>query len=284
MTPGGRGVTTIADRAVRKIAERAAHEAVAPSGGAVLDGEASVRHDRAVVSLRPALPYGGSADAAARDVQRHVATRTAHLTGLLVPSPRVGVRELTAPAGSAPADAGPEADPADREPGRVRGRPWSERCGPTVLLASAVLGCAAAVGSVRHPFAVLDGHVPIDVHGSNGAAAWLGGALALLGLWSLVLAVTPGRRRDLVLTTDGCGARAVIDRRSAGRLVGAAVTQVPGIGNARVRMGRRRLRVRAALAFGDPDPARALVAEATAAAVADLGLRRAARTRVTVHR
>ncbi|MFE2595772.1 DUF6286 domain-containing protein [Streptomyces sp. NPDC059396] len=77
---------------------------------------------------------------------------------------------------------------------------------------------------------------------------------AVLGLWLIVLALTPGLRRQLPLRVpaDGRGRmRAVLDRKGAALLLRDAAMRVPGVGAARVRVRRRHVRVRADVRFGD---------------------------------
>lgn len=78
---------------------------------------------------------------------------------------------------------------------------------------------------------------------------------AALGLWLLVLSVTPGLRRRLPLRVpaDGHGpTSAQLDRKGAALLLRDAAMRVPGVSAARVRVGRRRVKVRADVTFGDP--------------------------------
>ncbi|WJV45759.1 DUF6286 domain-containing Asp23/Gls24 family envelope stress response protein [Streptomyces flavofungini] len=175
-TPAGeRGATTVADRAVRRIAERAATEALGPGEVQVSQGSAAVRGRRAQVGVTVAVPYGGVLDDTGESVRAHVTDRTAQLTGLSVDSARVHVRELSLPKRSTARVDGTEvaehAGPAGHtgEPARSEGggyapgsaysgdveamsteaavthgtrRPWSERRLPV-----AVLALAAAVAS-----------------------------------------------------------------------------------------------------------------------------------------
>ncbi|WP_405661970.1 DUF6286 domain-containing Asp23/Gls24 family envelope stress response protein [Streptomyces sp. RK9] len=90
-----RGATTVADRAVRRIAERAATEALGPGEVRVSGGSAAVRGRRARVDVTVTVPYAGVLDDTGESVRSHVTDRTAHLTGLSVDSARVHVRELS---------------------------------------------------------------------------------------------------------------------------------------------------------------------------------------------
>lgn len=307
MTAGERGTTAIADRVVRKIAEQSAREAVAGSGGRVTGGSASVHGTRAEVSVGIALAYRGSAGEATRAVREHVAARTAHLTGLRLPAPRIRVREFVTagvPGPAEPEDTGPSGGTAaaptaaaptavapsgTREPGPYRTRSWSERRLPAGVLALlAVTGAAAllqdlaAVRLLGHPPAPwrrqLLGRLTAD--GPADLPAWAAAALVLAGLWLVALALTPGRRGALVMAAPEPGVRAVIRRRPAGRMVRTALAEVPGITGVPVRAGRRRITVRAELAHGERARADGQVAEAVAASVRGLGLAAPLRTRV----
>jgi len=78
---------------------------------------------------------------------------------------------------------------------------------------------------------------------------------AALGVWLLVLSLTPALRRRLPLRVpaDSHGhARAELDRKGAALLLRDAAMRVPGVSAARVRVSRRRVKVRADVGFGDP--------------------------------
>jgi hypothetical protein len=75
---------------------------------------------------------------------------------------------------------------------------------------------------------------------------------AALGLLLIVLALTPGMRRQLPLRvpTDSHGQMgAVLDRKGAALLLRDAAMRVPGVSAVRVRMHRRRVNVRADARF-----------------------------------
>lgn len=77
---------------------------------------------------------------------------------------------------------------------------------------------------------------------------------AALGLWLLVLALTPGLRRQLPLRApadDQARMRALLDRNGAALLLRDAAMRVPGVSRARVRVRRRRVKVRADVRFRD---------------------------------
>ncbi|MGW5397624.1 DUF6286 domain-containing protein [Streptomyces sp. NPDC003952] len=316
MTARRRGTTTVADRVVRRIAEQAAREAAADHGGSVTGGAASVRGRSAQVRVDIALAYRGSAGDAARAVQEHLAARTSLLTGMSVPVARIRIRKLTATAAAPPtvptdgeADGGPDAGsdagpgvargmapgPApDRSAGKAPGRPWSGRRLPVAGVAALVL---AGAGSLLWDAAVAQGQGTWGVtwrrhltgwltgHGPADTSPWAAALLALAGLWLITLALTPGRRRDLVLVAPGPAARAVISHRSAARLIHAGLTaRLPGLTRARVRVSRRRLTVRAELACAGEAKLREreAVTNAVTAAARDLDLAAPLRTSVRV--
>ncbi|GAA1916388.1 hypothetical protein GCM10009837_46680 [Streptomyces durmitorensis] len=285
-----RGSTTVADRAVRRIAERAATEALEPGAVEAARGSASVRGRRARVGVTVTLPYPAVLDEAGERVRSHVAERTARLTGLTVPSARIRVRGLSPRARSA-GQLAPPMTGAGAAVVRAR-RPWSQRRLPVAVFA---LAAAAVCGVLLYDVVSVHvaGHAParwrveamewLSTHGPESATA--SGVLAAvavlaLGVWLLVLAVTPGRRSGLPMRPPLPGVHAVLERRAVAGFLRDAVTDVPGVGRVLVRVGRRRARVRAGLEFGEQDGARRAVTEAAEAAAAKLGLARPLRLRV----
>ncbi len=291
MTARRRVTVTVTDRVVRKIAEQAAREAVVGHGGAVTGGSATVRGQSARVSVDIAPAYRGSAGETARAVQEHMAARTAHLTGMSVPVARIRIRALTttAAARQAPVDSEGETAPA-----AAPARRWSVRRLPVAGVAVLVLACAgpllwtkAATQLFGAEAAPWSGPPPgwIVGQGPAGLPPWAAAVLAAAGLWMITLALTPGHRRDLALAAPGPGVRAVISRRSAGRLVHDALTaRVPGISGVRVRVHRKRLHVRAELAYeGQPKTElREQLGQAVTAAARDLGPATVPRVRIRV--
>ncbi|MFC9282832.1 DUF6286 domain-containing protein [Streptomyces collinus] len=82
-----------------------------------------------------------------------------------------------------------------------------------------------------------------------------GGAVAAaLGLWLIVLALTPGLRQQLPLRTPAnCPhLRAFLHRDAAATLLRDAAMRVPGVGAAHIRVRRHRITARAAVHFRDP--------------------------------
>ncbi|MFF7641846.1 DUF6286 domain-containing protein [Streptomyces canus] len=284
-----RGTTTVSERAVRRIAERAAAEALPGRDGArSAKAAASVRGRRARVSLRVTLPYPAPLADTVRGLQRHVVARTRYLAGLDVPATPVRVTSLTPPSSAGP----PAPSAPDDDAGRTPRRRWSRRRAPVALLTSvAAVACGAlAVDLVRvhaahrepgvwRTSAVhwLSGHGPGDP-----AAVLAGAATALLGVWVVVLALTPGRRDRSTVRTGSARLAVAVDHPAVAALVRDTVGDVEGVTAVRVRARRRRVTVRAGLAFGDRAVAHAAVTAAARTALDACRPRRAARLRVVL--
>ncbi|MET9570805.1 DUF6286 domain-containing protein [Streptomyces virginiae] len=145
-------------------------------------------------------------------------------------------------------------------------RPWSERRIPAALTALVV---AAATGALLFDI--------VRVRAGGNAAAWrtslapelatrplddvwirVGAVvLALLGLWLIVLALTPGLRHQYPLKSPDAHVRAVLDRDAAVMLLRDAALRVPGVSGARIRMRRHRVAARADVRFRSPADVRA---------------------------
>jgi hypothetical protein len=251
------------------------------------------------VSLGVTLPYPTPLAEGVREVQRHVVDRTRQLTGLEVPAARVDVTSLAPPRHShapaspaspvfATASPAPETANSPRTPGRW----WSRRRTPVALLTSAAaLGCGALavdlieVHMAHHAAAAwrISAVHWLSGHGPGDPAVVIAGALtALLGVWMVVLAVTPGLRHRSTVRTAAGRVDAAVDRSAVRSLVRDAVGDVPGIGAVRVRVRRRRITVRARLTFGDRAEASAAVTAAAHAAVSSCRLHHEPRIRITV--
>ncbi|WP_260334184.1 DUF6286 domain-containing Asp23/Gls24 family envelope stress response protein [Streptomyces beigongshangae] len=304
-TPGLRGTTTVSDRAVRRIAERAATEAVPGPGTGAAKGSAHVHGRRADVGVDVTLPYPAPLPEAVRRVQHHVTARTSRLTGLDVTRARVGVTGLVpepvpapapAPARTVSPDASPDGPPEGRAQtstdSRTPLRWWSQRRVPIMLLSlAAAVACGALavdmllVHAARRPAAAwrtgtLDW---LSRHGPGDATVMASaGAVAVLGVLMIVLALVPGHRELLTVTAPGVRLRAALDRTAVAALVADAVGGTRGIGPVRVRVRRRRVTVRAGLAFGDRELVLDEVRRAAHRALEDCRLRRLPRLRVRV--
>ncbi|MFG2666576.1 DUF6286 domain-containing protein [Streptomyces sp. NPDC048387] len=148
--------------------------------------------------------------------------------------------------------------PRRSEPPGPSRRPWSPRRIPAALTALVI---AAAAGTLLFDV--------VRVRAGRSAAAWrtrLADELAarplddvwirtgavvvtLAGLWLIILALTPGLRRQLPLKKPAGQVQAVVDRRAAALMLRDAAMRVPGVSAARVRVGRHRIRTRAEVRF-----------------------------------
>lgn len=160
------------------------------------------------------------------------------------------LEQSTSAAGYAPGG-GPE--PAGRA-----GRFWSTRRVPAGVVA--LLGLAAsglllfdvvAVRTGRRAMAwrrtVADELATTHVNSTVAVAGAV--VLALLGLWLLVLAFTPGRRGLLPMHREVPGVRAGLERQAVRLVLRDRAMQVPGVQTLRLDVGRRKVRVRAEARF-----------------------------------
>ncbi|NEB94554.1 Asp23/Gls24 family envelope stress response protein, partial [Streptomyces bauhiniae] len=249
-TPERRGTTTVSDRAVRRIVGHAVTEALPGRAARATGSSATVRGGRAEVAVDVALPYPAPLTPTVRRVQDHVTARTAELTGLDVRTARVGVTTLTPDRMTEPdltpdpdrltePDLTPEPDrltdptltpdPAAAPESakaaprtRVPRRWWAQRRLPLgVLTLLATLTCGALATDL---ILVHTGHRPAALW-RTGALHWLSAhgpgeppvtaaalGCALLGVWLIVLAVTPGRRGLLTAHSPAPATRVAVDR------------------------------------------------------------------------
>ncbi|MER0245135.1 DUF6286 domain-containing protein, partial [Streptomyces sp. HSW2009] len=111
-----------------------------------------------------------------------------------------------------------------------------------------------------------------------------GAAVAVaLGLWLLVLALTPGRRGVLPMRPDP-RVRAGLDRSAAALVLRDRAMAVPGVRTVRVDAGRRRVTVRAQAHFRELDEVRSDLDAALDDGIRRLGLARRPGLRVQVRR
>lgn len=203
--------------------------------------------------------------------------------------------------------AGADTTAAVEESGRSARRFWSARRIPAALVA---LLSAAAMGLLLYDV--------VAVRAGRSAMRWrrrlaeelatrplddvwmiVGAAVAMaLGLWLLLLAVTPGLRKLLPMRpptgTPGTeevraehGAeevRAGLDRRAAALVLRDRAMQVPGVQSAQVAVGRRKVKARARAHFRDLGEVRTDLDATLAEAVTFLGLARRPTLTVRVRR
>ncbi|MFD3961349.1 MULTISPECIES: DUF6286 domain-containing protein [Streptomyces] len=291
---GERGTTTVAPRAVRRIAERAAAEAL-PDGGSVTRGSATVRGASARIAVDVRLPYPVRADEAAQRVRERAEARTAALTGLSVPRAAVRVDALTVAAAAVVAHGAPGAPgvlEAVEAPELVPGpRIRAERRVPSAVLA--VAGAVACGLMLADVVAVRLGGAPAGwrtavldwaaAHGPADSAVRVGGAVAALaGVWLLGCALLPGARRRLRMGAPAPELRAQLDRTAAARILRERALGVSGVVGARVSVRRRRARVRVVVGYGDPEEVRSEAVRVLNAGLAELGLARTPVLRIGV--
>ncbi|MGV9883120.1 DUF6286 domain-containing protein [Streptomyces sp. NPDC003006] len=161
---------------------------------------------------------------------------------------------------------------------------WSPRRVPAALLALVVLGGAGLllydVVAVRadHPamrwrrdLARQLGERPLDDDGVLAGAA----IAALVGLWLIVLAATPGQRALLPMRRTDSDVRAGLYRDAAATVLRDRAMDVSGVQSVRVRMKRSKVVVRAVSHFRELDDVRGDLDATLADGIRDLGLARA---------
>jgi uncharacterized protein DUF6286 len=100
------------------------------------------------------------------------------------------------------------------------------------------------------------------------------GVAAALGLWLIVLAVTPGLRGLLPMRRTHPDVRAGLHRDAAAMVLRDRAMEVAGVQSARVRMSRRKADVRAVSHFRELDDVRADLDLTLTEAIRGLGLAR----------
>ncbi|MFE5817458.1 DUF6286 domain-containing protein [Streptomyces sp. NPDC056479] len=110
------------------------------------------------------------------------------------------------------------------------------------------------------------------------------GVAAVLGLWLLVLATTPGLRQVLPMRRTHADVRAGLHRDLAALVLRDRAMEISGVQSVRVRMKRTRADVRAVSHFRDLDDVRADLDATLADAIRGLGLSRPPALSVHVRR
>ncbi|WKX69666.1 DUF6286 domain-containing protein [Streptomyces sp. XD-27] len=192
--------------------------------------------------------------------------------------------EPAAGAGDAPEQAGPHAH---------AGRFWSVRRVPAGIVAAVLLGATGLllydVSAVRadQPAMRWRRRLADELATRPLDDTWViaGAAVAMaLGLWLLVLAVTPGLRRVLPMRHDGADLRAGLDRFAAGLVLRDRAMEIAGVRSVRVDVGRRKVVARARSHFRDLDEVRDDLDTVLRDGVRRLGLARQPRVSVSVRR
>ncbi|MFI8291198.1 DUF6286 domain-containing protein [Streptomyces sp. NPDC085614] len=172
----------------------------------------------------------------------------------------------------------PPADRPDEAPAR---RFWAVRRIPAALVALVLLGGTGLllydVAAVRADRTAMQWRRDLadelatrpldDVWVLTGAAV----AVAL-GLWLLVLALTPGLRAVLPMRRRHADVRAGLDRDAVALILRDRAMEVSGVQSVRVRAGRRKVKVRAVSHFRELGDVRADLDTVTATAIDELGL------------
>ncbi|GGT24903.1 DUF6286 domain-containing protein [Streptomyces purpureus] len=177
-------------------------------------------------------------------------------------------------------------DPAPAPDGEQRPPPrrfWAARRVPAVLVSLVVLGAAGLllydIASVRagrqamrwrRTLADELATRPLD----NIWVLVAAGLAMLVGLWLIVLALTPGLRAVLPMRCDAPAVRAGLDREAAALVLRDRAMEVSGVQSVRVGMGRRKVGVRAVSHFRELDDVRADLDEVVGAGIRELGLAR----------
>ncbi|WP_406738793.1 MULTISPECIES: DUF6286 domain-containing protein [unclassified Streptomyces] len=192
--------------------------------------------------------------------------------------------------------AGPAAAVTARGSGSGRARRFrSARRVPAALTALVVLGVAvlflydlAAVRADRPGMSwrrdladQLATHTPADL-----VVQLIAGALVLVGLVLLLLALAPGLRGILPMSTPDQrpGVRAGLGRKAAAQILRDRAMEVSGVRSVRVKVRRSRVGVRATSHFRELDDVRADLDAVLAVGIEELGLARPPQPRVRVRR
>ncbi|MFE7128747.1 DUF6286 domain-containing protein [Streptomyces sp. NPDC057617] len=174
----------------------------------------------------------------------------------------------------------PTLSPEEDHRGR---RFWSARRIPAALTALVVLG---ATGLLLYDVAAVRAGRPamswrrrladeLAKQSLDGTWVLVAACVAMaLGLWLIVLALTPGLRRLLPMRRDVTDVRAGIDRDAAALALRDRAMEVSGVQSARVRVGRSRVTARALSHFRELDAVRADLDEVLATGIGELGLAR----------
>ena len=201
---------------------------------------------------------------------------------------RMPVLEKTAAGAPAEGELDRSASTADHDPPPAvddasggRGRFWSARRVPAGIVALLVL---VGAGVLLYDIAAVRAHRPA-LHWRRSLARQLAerplddtwvlvgaGLAAALGLWLIVLAVTPGLRHVLPMRRTHPDVRAGLHRDAAATALRDRAMEVSGVRSVRVRMGRRKVDVRVVSHFRELDDVRADLEATLADGIRGLGL------------
>ncbi|MEU6664172.1 DUF6286 domain-containing protein [Streptomyces sp. NPDC046821] len=164
---------------------------------------------------------------------------------------------------------------------RADGRFWSPRRIPAALVAAVLVGGAGIllydIASVRagHPAMQWRRSLANELAQRPLNDVWVltgAGVAAALGLWLVVLAVTPGLRAVLTMRRAHTDVRAGLHRDAAAMVLRDRAMEVSGVQSVRVRVKRRKAEVRAVSHFRQLDDVRADLDTVIGRAVDGLGL------------
>lgn len=171
---------------------------------------------------------------------------------------------------------------------------WSARRVPAALTAAAILGLSGLflydVASVRADREAMSWRKTLanELATRHLDNVWIivgAGLSAVIGVWLIVLAVTPGERGVLPMARRGpSGVRAGLDRHAAELVLRDRAMEVSGVRWARVAVGRRRITARAAAHFRELTEVQQDLTTALNEAVRQLGLARSTNLSVQVQR
>ncbi|MER7727077.1 DUF6286 domain-containing protein [Streptomyces sp. NPDC096323] len=173
--------------------------------------------------------------------------------------------------------------PAKERSGGGAGRFWSARRIPAGITALVVLAGAALllydVAAVRadHPAMQWRRSLAGELAERRLDDVWVltGASVAVaVGLWLLVLALTPGLRDLLPMRREHRAVRASLDRTAAAMVLRDRAVEVSGVQSVRVRMGRSRVKARAVSHFRELDDVRADLDSVLSTGIRELGLAR----------
>jgi hypothetical protein len=176
--------------------------------------------------------------------------------------------------------------------GKVR-RFWSARRIPAAVTAPIILGGAGLllydVAAVRagQPAMYWRRRLAAELAQQPLDETWimLAACVAMaLGVWLMLLALTPGLRALLPMRRDFPYVRAGLDRSAAALVLRDRAMEVAGVRAARVRVRRRKVRVRALSHFRELDEVRTDLDNALGVGLGELGLARPLALSVRVRR
>lgn len=161
------------------------------------------------------------------------------------------------------------------------GRFWSWRRIPAAVVAAVLLGAAALllydVAAVRadHPAMYWRRWLADQLATQPLDNTWVlvgTGVAAAVGLWLILLALTPGLREVLPMRRGPARVRAGLDREAAALILRDRALEVSGVRSVRVRARRAKVRVRAVSHFRELDDVRADLDTALGVGIGELGL------------